>query len=91
MAPTNTSEIGTQEKKTPSEIRTVNSQVARTATYLLLFVLYVDRDCYISIRTNRRLDISIRKKKKQNPLPGETTKVRHVEQTAHRMVDLISS
>ena len=66
-----------------------------------MFFLYIDRDWYVSVRTNRRLDI-LTKKRKQNPLPGDDAstagrivrdehKVRHIEQTPHQMVDLISS
>ena len=35
-----------------------------------MFFLYIDRDWYVPVRTNRRLDI-LTKKRKQNPLPGD--------------------
>ena len=56
-------------KKAPSEIRATDSQAARTAIYLLpLYAVYMNRDCYVAIRTNGRLDF-LTKKRKQNPLP----------------------
>ena len=51
-------------KKAPSEIRATDSQAARTAIYLLpLYAVYMNRDCYVAIRTNGRLDFFDKKTK----------------------------
>ena len=60
------------QKKAPSEIRTPDPYVARTATSLLpRYVSCTYRPRLVrTVRTNRRLDI-LTKKRKQNPLPGD--------------------
>ena len=42
----------------------------RPSCYPSMFLVYIDRDWYVPICTNRRLDI-LRKERKQNPLPRD--------------------
>ena len=59
------------KKKSPSEIRTNPELEGQAPTcYPTLVLVYIDRDWYISIRTNRRLRY-LDQKQKQHPLPGE--------------------
>ena len=89
-------------KKTPSEIQTTDAEVAGTSTDLLPhFSSVVHTLRMVCPSTYQETLGNFDQKKKKNPSPrtrprpppaesGETSKVRHVEQTPHRMVDFIS-
>ena len=68
MVPTKSNEIGTQ-KKAPPRNRTADSEISRTATYLLPNYVACIHGTWL-VCTNRRLDI-LTKKQNQNPLPED--------------------
>ena len=62
----------TKKKKTRYprfEPPTLSQQGQRPTCFPALFLVYIDRDRYVAIRTNRRLE-NLTKRRKQNPLLG---------------------
>ena len=94
-------------KETPSESRTTDAELEETATYLLphsitcirrptlVCYLYVRIDAWdiviINEHSTRRRETTRARPRSPSAESGEMSKVRHVEETPHRMVDLNSS
>ena len=105
-APTKKSEIGTHKKERhPTfEPLTLRYHGQRPTCYPTMILICIHRDWYLPTSTNGRFDICRKNvnrtrcrgttRARPRPPPAEsgvTSKVRHVEQTPHRMVGFVSS